>query len=188
MGLNNGKGVCDWYKPSPTDITALKAKLYPGDRLEFTNSPDGLWYCHWGIYVGPYQGEKHAVIHFGIFEGGKRFARKKLSGRANAAPQKPEIRADTIEKILGGSCKVRINNFRDTLKQHQDTDCIIQQAKDMHQYEGQTTVYDLVDSNCEHFVNLCRYGEHHTVILKGFSIGSQTSGSSSAGGRDVNPN
>ncbi|XP_038061918.1 phospholipase A and acyltransferase 4-like [Patiria miniata] len=145
-----------WY--TSKNITDLEDEVCPGDRLEFGHH----LYAHWGIYVGRYHDEEHAVIHFSIPAGGSAFSKKKISGSAFAAGQKPEIRADTIRKILGGSGKVRINNSRDHTVKHLDPDEIIGLAKKMHR--DKTPIdYHLLESNCEHFVNICRYDELHSA-------------------------
>ncbi|XP_038061898.1 phospholipase A and acyltransferase 4-like [Patiria miniata] len=149
---NKGK----WF--TSKNIADLEDEVCPGDRLEF----DHYWYAHWGIYVGRYLGEEHAVIHFSMPTGRSAFLKRKISGSAFAASQKPEIRADTIGKILGGSGKVRINNSRDHTVKHLDPNDIIGLAKKMHR--DKTSIdYHLLDSNCEHFVNLCRYHEPHSA-------------------------
>ncbi|XP_038061949.1 phospholipase A and acyltransferase 3-like [Patiria miniata] len=156
MGNNFGV-IGAWHKPSLSDIRALEDELCPGDRLEIDN---GI-YAHWGIYVGRYQHMEHAVIHFGMFDKRAAFSKKKISGSAFAAGQKPEIRANTIGKILGGSDKVRINNSRDEQVKPLDPDVIIKVAKELHQNKTPIN-YDLFNYNCEHFVNLCRYDKPHS--------------------------
>ncbi|XP_038047603.1 phospholipase A and acyltransferase 1-like [Patiria miniata] len=156
---NNIELVSNWHLPSPPDIMELEDKVCLGDRLEFDRA--GGLYAHWGIYVGRYHHMKHAVIHFGMFEGGPAFSKKKISGSASSASQKPEIRADTIWMILGGSGKVRINNSRDSERQLRSSEAISEKAKKMHR-DNKGIKYDFLDNNCEHFVNLCRYGKPHS--------------------------
>ncbi|XP_038061847.1 phospholipase A and acyltransferase 3-like [Patiria miniata] len=167
MAKKNNFGIVgDWHLPSFPDITALEDELCPGDRLEF----DFGIYAHWGIYVGRYQDMRHAVIHFGMFEKRATFSKKKISGSAFAAGQKPEIRADTIGMILGGSGKVRINNSRDLKVEHLDPDVIIETATTMHR--DKTPIdYNLIENNCEHFVNLCRYDKPHSQQAEDLVIG-----------------
>ncbi|XP_038061959.1 phospholipase A and acyltransferase 4-like [Patiria miniata] len=152
---NNFAFVSKWYAFG--DIVDLEERLCLGDRLEFDRN--GL-YAHWGIYVGRYKWMEHAVVHFGIFEGGAAFSKKKTSGSASSASQKPEILADAIGRILDGD-KVRINNSRDNQVEPLDPDDLIEEAKKMHR--DKTPIdYRLLSSNCEHFVNLCRYNRPHS--------------------------
>ncbi|XP_038066415.1 phospholipase A and acyltransferase 4-like [Patiria miniata] len=158
-GNDNCEIVGNWNSPLPWDIKEFEDRLRPGDRLEFHRGV----YEHWGIYVGEYEGMKHAVIHFGMFEGGSAFSKKKAFGSSSAASQKPEIRADTIAQILGScSMKVRINNSRDKEVEPLDLDVIIGVAKIMHR-QNTPREYSLFSNNCEHFVNLCRYGEPYSA-------------------------
>ncbi|XP_038061941.1 phospholipase A and acyltransferase 3-like [Patiria miniata] len=138
-------------------MRALEDEVYIGDRLEFNR----VMYSHWGIYVGEYENEKHAVIHFGMFEGGAAFSKKKISGSASSASRKPEIRADPIRKVLGNFGLVRINNIRDKIVKCLDLGVIIRVATEMHRDEKPIN-YNLFERNCEHFVNLCRYGKAHS--------------------------
>ncbi|XP_038061974.1 phospholipase A and acyltransferase 2-like [Patiria miniata] len=142
------------------DIKDVERKLGVGDRLEFNR---GL-YAHWGMYVGRFQGMRHAVVHFGVFEKGLECPKKKKSGRAFAASQKPEIRADTIGKILGGSGEVRINNTRDNEVEPLRPNDIIEKTKS-NLRDKTPTAYNLYGNNCEHFVNRCRYGTPHSEQL-----------------------
>ncbi|XP_038061859.1 phospholipase A and acyltransferase 3-like [Patiria miniata] len=157
MASNNNYGIeGKWY--TSADIKDLEDEVSLGDRVEFDR---GGVCAHWGIFVGPYQDMRHAVIHFGIFEGGSEFVKKKAIGIPHAASKKPEILADTIGKILGGSGRVRINNSRDYKEKPLDPGDIIEIAKTMHR--DQTPIdYNLVHSNCEHFVNICRYNDPHS--------------------------
>ncbi|XP_038054224.1 phospholipase A and acyltransferase 2-like [Patiria miniata] len=159
MASNNNYGVVGyWHEPSFPDIKALEGDLCLGDRVEFRRD---VGYAHWGIYVGQYRGMRHAVIHFGMFEGGPEFSKKKAMGIPSAASEKPEIRADTIGMIFGGSGRARINNSRDHQEKPLDPGVIIETAKKMHR--DKTPIdYNLFSSNCEHFVNLCRYSHPHS--------------------------
>ncbi|XP_038061833.1 phospholipase A and acyltransferase 3-like [Patiria miniata] len=153
MATKNNYGIKgNWRESSFPDINALEDELCHGDRLEFNR---GL-YSHWGIHVGEYEGMEHAVIHFGKFERGPVFLRFR-----SAVSEKTEIRADTIGQIIGGSGRVRINNSRDNKEEPLDTGNIIGTAMKMHRDET-PIVYNLFSKNCEHFVNLCRYGHPHS--------------------------
>ncbi|XP_038054896.1 uncharacterized protein LOC119727101 [Patiria miniata] len=139
------------------NIADLEDEVCPGDRLEFGHA----LHSHWGIYVGRYNDKEHAVIHFSISGGWSSFSKKKTSSSAFAASQKPEILADQIGKILGASGRVRINNSRDQTVQPLNPYDIIRSAKKMHRVKTPID-YDLLDNNCEHFVNLCRYNKPHS--------------------------
>ncbi|XP_022108931.1 phospholipid-metabolizing enzyme A-C1-like [Acanthaster planci] len=154
MASNNHFGMVGrWYEPNSQDLNALEKTVLQGDRLEF--SRDDL-YSHWGIYVGRYRGIEHAVIHFGMFEGGAAFSKKKTSGSAVSARTKPKVRADSIREVLGTSGKVRINNSKDKEKDPLSVAVIVDSATEMHREQVEID-YDLFESNCEHFVNFCRY-------------------------------
>ncbi|XP_022111520.1 HRAS-like suppressor 3 isoform X2 [Acanthaster planci] len=155
MASNNHFGMVGrWHEPNAQDMNDLERTVLPGDRLEFSRA--GEWYAHWGIYVGEYNGMEHAVIHFGMFEGGAAFSKKKTSGSAVSANSKPEVRADSIRAVLGTLGKVRINNSMDKAKTPLSADAVVRRAKKMHR-ERVAVDYNLIKSNCEHFVNLCRY-------------------------------
>ncbi|XP_038065784.1 phospholipase A and acyltransferase 2-like [Patiria miniata] len=138
---NNYEIVSDWF--TSENINDLECKLCVGDRLEFTSHHTD---AHWGIYVGQYQGIRHTVIHCGLLE-----------REVVLANQKPEIRADTIGRILVSSGKVRINNSSDTDQTANDSQLIMEIAKKMH-LDKTPSDYNLLSENCEHFANYCRYG------------------------------
>ena len=164
-----------WHKPSSQDLNALEMTVLPGDRLEFSRAGD--LYSHWGIYVGAYNGIEHAVIDFGMFEGGVAFSKKKASGSAVSAGTKPEIRANSIREVLGTSGKVRINNSKDKEQMPLSDKDIVQRAKKMHRQQVQID-YNLLQSNCEHFVNLCRYdkptSDQADALIAGAATGVST--------------
>ncbi|XP_022108916.1 HRAS-like suppressor 2 [Acanthaster planci] len=153
MASKSHKGTIGaWYEADDHDFRELEQKVRRGDRLEFDRGK----YAHWGIYVGDYHGMEHVVIHFGKFKGGAASSEENTSGSAVSASSKPEIRADSIRAVLGTSSKVRINNSMDKAKTPLSADVVAERAKKMHR-ERVAIDYNLIKSNCEHFVNRCRY-------------------------------
>ncbi|XP_022082947.1 retinoic acid receptor responder protein 3-like [Acanthaster planci] len=145
--------VSDWR--DSTSVKALPSEARPGDRLEFKRV---CGYSHWAIYIGEHDKIEHAVIHFSLHEGALIFSALTCSCSAGIASSQPEIRADSIETVLGNSGQVRINNSKDRDTAPFDTSIIVQTAKDKQKSETQPK-YSLLRNNCEHFVNSCRYNQ-----------------------------
>ncbi|XP_038064998.1 uncharacterized protein LOC119735372 [Patiria miniata] len=151
----NYRLVSDWCN-DPRSLPPFTV----GDRLEFSRTGP---YAHWGIYVGKW-GEYHdQVVHFAPANGnGSMFFTKKSCCSESSAEDKPVIRVQSISEIL--LKRVRINNSRDNqwrpLLRTGILDAIQYHMK--RQSDGHTPVYGLCSNNCEHFVNRCRYGEHHS--------------------------
>ncbi|XP_038053216.1 uncharacterized protein LOC119725734 [Patiria miniata] len=148
--------VCEWCPPDPSP------RLHVGDRLEFSRT---LPYAHWGIYVGDWEGKHHQVVHFAPAADGnaKLFSKNKSFSLESSAKDKPELCVDDIWEVSGND-KVKINNDRDHFWPPLVRTDILDKMKHQldSQSDGNKPVYRLFSNNCEHFVNYCRYGKHHS--------------------------
>ncbi|XP_038061872.1 phospholipase A and acyltransferase 4-like [Patiria miniata] len=95
----------------------------------------------------------------------------KTSGSAFSASQKLEILADTIGEILGTSGTVRINNSRDHDRQPLSPHAISEKAKKMYRDKAPID-YNLLGSNCEHYMNLsrCDYPTSAQITAAGMAV------------------
>ncbi|XP_038052802.1 uncharacterized protein LOC119725463 [Patiria miniata] len=157
--------VSDWCESGQS-----LPQLHVGDRLEFNRT--ALPYTHWGIYVGDWGDDHHQVVHLAPADGnGKIFSKKKSSGSGPSSKNRPEVCVNNIWAVTG-SDKVRINNIRDEtwppLVRTAILDEIVHHLKS--QSDGHKPMYNLFRNNCEHFVNHCRYGKHHSDQVSLFSI------------------
>ncbi|KAH9500280.1 Phospholipase A and acyltransferase 3 [Bulinus truncatus] len=122
-------------------------QLKLGDRVQFKRGV----YSHWGVYIGDGRivhlaGEENDGINGDIQVkhvftiSGKRF-------------NKARVAADNFWDVVGND-KAFINNDGDKKWSAFHPEVVVKNALEKIGQEG----YNLISSNCEHFVNWCRYG------------------------------
>ncbi|KAM3669518.1 phospholipase A and acyltransferase 1-like [Ammospiza maritima maritima] len=116
-------------------------KPQPGDLIEI----DRPLYQHWALYVGD-----GYVIHV-TDEGASSISLSSSSIRATRAKVKKELLKDVV-----GNHKWRVNNKYDRTRIPFPVEEIIRRAELCIDRE---VPYNVLNSNCEHFVTMLRYGE-----------------------------
>ncbi|NWH91896.1 HRSL1 enzyme, partial [Aegithalos caudatus] len=113
----------------------------PGDLIEI----DRPLYQHWALYVGD-----GYVIHV-TDEGASSLSLSSSSISATRAKVKKQLL-----KTVAQNDKWRVNNKYDRSRTPLPVKEIIRRAE---QWIGREVLYDVLSSNCEHFVTELRYGE-----------------------------
>ncbi|NWT58335.1 PA216 protein, partial [Erythrocercus mccallii] len=126
----------------------------PGDLIEI----DRPLYQHWALYVGD-----GYVIHV-TDEGANTVSVSVSSIRATRAKVKKEI----LEKVAENDTW-RVNNKYDRSYTPRPVAKIIRSAE---RWVGKEVPYDVLSSNCEHFVTMLRYGEELSDQVKNAVVGS----------------
>ncbi|XP_057886986.1 phospholipase A and acyltransferase 1-like [Melospiza georgiana] len=116
-------------------------KPQPGDLIEI----DRPLYQHWALYVGD-----GYVIHL-TDEGASSISLSSSSIRATRAKVKKQLLKDVVKNH-----KWRVNNKYDRYRTAFPVEEIIQRAEE---WIGKEVPYNVLNSNCEHFVTELRYGE-----------------------------
>ncbi|CAL1536747.1 unnamed protein product [Lymnaea stagnalis] len=139
-------------------------QLRPGDRVQFQRRI----YSHWGIYFG-----NGKIIHLagedndGINGKVKPEHLFTICGRTF---DKARVSIDDFWDVVGQD-KAYLNNSKDKLWSPLDVDSILNNAL---QKIGEVK-YSLIYSNCEHFVNWCRYGNNKSdqvdSVITGLAAG-----------------
>ncbi|NWZ34275.1 HRSL1 enzyme, partial [Brachypodius atriceps] len=118
-----------------------KVPPQPGDLIEIRRPG----YQHWALYVG-----NGYVIH--VTDEG---ARSILGSSSSISATKAKVKKELLEEVAGND-KWRVNNKYDRSRTPLPVKEIIQSAE---QWIDKQVPYDLLRSNCEHFVTMLRYGE-----------------------------
>ncbi|XP_078284001.1 phospholipase A and acyltransferase 2-like [Rhinoraja longicauda] len=118
-----------------------KSSLNPGDLIEISR----FGFKHWAIYIG--DGD---VVHL-TSDGASGETSKRFSRLEKTAVIKMEPLAE-----VAGCDPWCVNNSSDSRWTPLPIDKIIKRAKEM---VGQKVHYDVINANCEHFVNSIRYGK-----------------------------
>ncbi|XP_063263915.1 phospholipase A and acyltransferase 3-like [Prinia subflava] len=118
----------------------------PGDLIEV----DREFYQHWALYVGD-----GYVIH--VTNGGDSSL---LGGSSSAARAK--VKKELLKKVAGND-KWCVNNNYDRSRDPLPVEEIIRRAE---QWIGEQVPYDVLGSNCEHFVTGLRYGKRKSDQVK----------------------
>ncbi|XP_032871303.1 phospholipase A and acyltransferase 3-like [Amblyraja radiata] len=119
--------------------SAFNAK--PGDLIEI---PRTLGYKHWAIYIG--HGD---VVHL-TSDG----ASGDMSTRFSRSEEIAVIKREPLAEVAGND-SWKVNNRSDIIWNPLPVDKIIKKAK---KKIGWKVHYNVLNSNCEHFVNSLRYG------------------------------
>ncbi|KAG8522574.1 Phospholipase A and acyltransferase 5, partial [Galemys pyrenaicus] len=143
---NEKKGECN-ATPKPEGASksikqAVESKLrpQPGDLIEIFR----IGYEHWAIYV-----EDDCVVH--LAPPSEEF----LAGSITSIfSNRAVVRYSRLEDVLHG-CSWTVNNKLDGTYLPLPVDEIIQRTKNM---VNKMVQYNLIEGNCEHFVNGLRYG------------------------------
>uniref|UniRef100_A0A4W5MAP5 LRAT domain-containing protein n=1 Tax=Hucho hucho TaxID=62062 RepID=A0A4W5MAP5_9TELE len=117
-----------------------------GDMIEINR----VAFNHWALYIG--NGE---VIHVVTPDGPSRVAFCSFSSSSGSLSCKGTITIDTLKNVASRNT-YKINNFLDDKYKPRRTDVIMGEVDKMR---GRTIKYDLLGSNCEHFVTFLRYGQ-----------------------------
>ncbi|XP_074403308.1 phospholipase A and acyltransferase 3-like [Zonotrichia albicollis] len=115
-------------------------KPQPGDLIEI----DRPLYQHWALYMGD-----GYVIH--VTDEASSILLSSSSIRATRAKVKKEVLKDVV-----GNHRWRVNNKYDRYRTPFPVKEIIQRAEE---WIGMEVPYNVLNSNCEHFVTELRYGE-----------------------------
>lgn len=144
------------------EVEKLLAIVDIGDLLEFSRKG----YFHWGIYVGlkKINGNvtEHCIIHRCVppdatSSGGYFGSKSTLVSKKLGKKELGSIGIDSLEEVLEDDA-VRINNELDRKWMPRNCAEIILKAMQLMNSRPQEP-YSLLQNNCEHFVNLCRYGQ-----------------------------
>ncbi|XP_074860640.1 phospholipase A and acyltransferase 1 isoform X2 [Carettochelys insculpta] len=115
----------------------------PGDLIEIFRPA----YQHWALYLGD-----GYVINVAPVEEG---AAALLASAKSVFSRKALVRMQLLKDVVGSDTH-RINNKYDGAYAPLPVEQIIRHSEFLI---GQEVSYDLLGSNCEHFVTLLRYGE-----------------------------
>ncbi|XP_018944473.1 phospholipase A and acyltransferase 1 isoform X2 [Cyprinus carpio] len=115
----------------------------PGDLIEIFRPA----YQHWALYLG-----NGYIINLTPVDESQAAA---VSSVKSVFSRKAVVRMQLLKEVVGGD-SYRINNKYDDSHTPLAVSEIIERAQLLI---GQEVSYDLLGSNCEHFVTLLRYGE-----------------------------
>uniref|UniRef100_A0A8C9PPW2 LRAT domain-containing protein n=1 Tax=Spermophilus dauricus TaxID=99837 RepID=A0A8C9PPW2_SPEDA len=113
-----------------------------GDLIEISR----FGYEHWAIYVG--NGYVVQLAPPSEAAGGG------VSSIMSIVAEKAIVKKELLSVVAGGD-KYRVNNKHDDKYEPLPPNKIVQQAEKM---VGKEVPYSLTSDNCEHFVNVLRYG------------------------------
>ncbi|XP_049636820.1 phospholipase A and acyltransferase 5 [Suncus etruscus] len=117
-----------------------KARPQPGDLIEIFR----IGYEHWAIYM-----EDDCVVH--LAPPSEDF---QVGSITSIFSNQAVVKYSRLEDVLHG-CSWKVNNKLDSTYLPLPVDKIIQRTKEMI---NQIVQYNLLEGNCEHFVNGLRYG------------------------------
>ncbi|XP_017333332.1 phospholipase A and acyltransferase 1 [Ictalurus punctatus] len=115
----------------------------PGDLIEIFRPA----YQHWALYLGD-----GYIINLTPVDESQAAA---MSSVKSVFTRKAVVRMQLLKDVVGGDT-FRVNNKYDSSHTPLPVSEIIERAQLLI---GQEVSYDLLGSNCEHFVTLLRYGE-----------------------------
>ncbi|CAB1413014.1 unnamed protein product [Pleuronectes platessa] len=125
------------------DLPDLCGDPQPGDLIEIFRPA----YQHWALYLGD-----GYIINLTPVDESQAAA---MSSVKSVFSRKAVVRMQLLKEVVG-SDTYRVNNKYDHNHTPLPISEIIQRAQVLI---GQEVSYDLLGSNCEHFVTLLRYGE-----------------------------
>ncbi|XP_043107918.1 phospholipase A and acyltransferase 1 [Puntigrus tetrazona] len=128
---------------SEADNSLSNEEPRPGDLIEIFRPA----YQHWALYLGD-----GYIINLTPLDESPAAA---VSSVKSVFSRKAVVRMQLLKEVVGGD-SYRINNKYDDDHTPLAVSEIIQRAQLLI---GQEVSYDLLGSNCEHFVTLLRYGE-----------------------------
>ncbi|XP_043985427.1 phospholipase A and acyltransferase 1-like isoform X2 [Gambusia affinis] len=129
--------------PDPSADPETSTEPKPGDLIEIFRSG----YQHWCLYLGD-----GLVINLTPVDESQAAA---MSSVKSVFSRKAVVRMQLLKEVVGND-SYRINNKYDNNHAPLPVREIIQRAEVLMDQE---VYYDLLGSNCEHFVTLLRYGE-----------------------------
>ncbi|XP_028857305.1 phospholipid-metabolizing enzyme A-C1-like isoform X1 [Denticeps clupeoides] len=128
---------------SQSDLSDPPGNPQPGDLIEIFRPA----YQHWALYLGD-----GYIINLSPIDEGQAAA---MSSVKSVFSRKAVVRMQLLKEVVGED-SYRVNNKYDDNHTPLPVSDIIQRAQHLI---GQEVSYDLLGSNCEHFVTLLRYGE-----------------------------
>lgn len=120
----------------------------PGDLIAFIGIREP--YDHWGVYVGDDE-----VVHIQARKSLDKILRKFNINVHIAFRDRAIVEIGKLEKVAGGR-DYRVNNSKDWDMTPCKAEKIVMRAKSL---VGKEIGYNVIGKNCEHFVNVLRYGE-----------------------------
>ncbi|XP_005237857.1 phospholipase A and acyltransferase 1 [Falco rusticolus] len=123
--------------------TAGRCDPQPGDLIEIFRPA----YQHWVLYLG----DGYVISVTPIEEGPS----ATLASARSVLSRKARVRMQLLKDVVGND-SYRINNKYDSTHTPLPVKTIIRRAE---RYINQDVSYDVLSSNCEHFVTQLRYGE-----------------------------
>ncbi|NWV94056.1 HRSL1 enzyme, partial [Machaerirhynchus nigripectus] len=115
----------------------------PGDLIEISRP----LYQHWALYVG----DGYVINVTPVDEGAPSLSVSTTS----IFTRKAKVKKQLLKEVVGND-KWRVNNKYDRSHTPLPVKKIIQGAE---QWIDREVTYDVIGSNCEHFVTMLRYGE-----------------------------
>ncbi|NXA82103.1 HRSL1 enzyme, partial [Thryothorus ludovicianus] len=115
----------------------------PGDLIEI----DRPLYQHWALYVG----DGYVINVTPVDEGAPSLSVSTTS----IFTRKAKVKKQPLKEVVGNN-KWRVNNKYDRSRTPRPVEEIIRSAE--HWIDREVS-YDVLGSNCEHFVTMLRYGE-----------------------------
>ncbi|XP_028272532.1 HRAS-like suppressor 3 [Parambassis ranga] len=122
------------------DHEEKSVKLKPGDLIEI----DRGIYQHWAVYVGD-----GFVVHLASTSEGPG------AGSMSVFTDRAMVKKEKLTDVLGND-KCRINNSKDENYHPHPAQVIVKEACG---WVGTVLPYSITRQNCEHFVNVLRYGK-----------------------------
>ena len=117
-----------------------------------------MFYTHWALYIGD-----RKIVHVTAARGSSFFSSLSSSNSScTSSSSSKNNRIDVIiesKKLEGLFEKVRKNNSSDANNTPLEPNDIVKAALKYVNGSAEFGDYDVAKNNCEHFVNLCRYGK-----------------------------
>ncbi|XP_056354288.1 phospholipase A and acyltransferase 1-like [Oenanthe melanoleuca] len=136
-------------------MTDGRSHPQPGDLIEI----DRRAYQHWALYMG----DGYVINVTPVDEG----APSLLVSTTSVFTRKAKVKKQLLKEVVGDH-KWRVNNKYDCSRIPRPVEEIIRRAE---QWIDKEVDYDVLGSNCEHFVTELRYGEAVSEQVRNVVIG-----------------
>ncbi|KAM9795658.1 phospholipase A and acyltransferase 3-like [Neosynchiropus ocellatus] len=127
----------------------MSSELKPGDLVEIKRA----LYNHWGVYVGD-----GFIVHLAQHPNVPTAVSS--SAIASSSSVRCQVKMERLKDVAG---KDKWRKANDLDEQPRPASVIVQEACAM---VGKTLEYKLTTSNCEHFANKLRYGQHVSLQVQ----------------------